>query len=235
MNTTPPCQYLSYTYDQEELSDFALYCMKKYDHQFYGKLTKFTWTNLSDLSDQNKLKTILKELFDMFESIGQPLVQSHPRIFYLDPLAFGGIHKDPVYGKNDIFEFSKWAVNIPAVESSQVDLEFFEEFVDTDQIIKVNDNHNEKKQPFCMPKFYNKYIEHYQEKPFKIGSLPEEQILPFYKKSFTDTMILDTTVWHRSNSHTDQLSIRFQYQSYVGCQKSFAETVEQLNNYIKIV
>jgi hypothetical protein len=72
MNTTPPCQYLSYTYDQEELSDFALYCMKKYDHQFYGKLTKFTWTNLSDLSDQNKLKTILKELFDMFESIGQP-------------------------------------------------------------------------------------------------------------------------------------------------------------------
>lgn len=235
MNNTHPCQYLSYTYDQEELREFALYCMKKYDHQFYGKLTKFTWTNLSDTSDQNKLKTILKELHDMFESIGQPLAQSHPRIFYLDPMGFSSIHKDPMYSKNDIFEISKWAVNIPAVESSKVDLEFFEEFVNNEQIIKVQANHNEKKQPFCLPKFYNKYIENYQEKPFKMGSLPEEQILPFYKKSFTDTVLLDTTVWHRSNSHTDQLSIRFQYQSYVGCQKSFAETVEQLNKYVKIV
>ena len=134
-----------------------------------------------------------------------------------------------------MFEISKWAVNIPAVESSKVDLEFFEDFVNNEQIIKVNSNNNEKKQPFCLPKFYNKYIENYQEKPWTMGSLPEEQILPFYKKSFADTLLLDTTVWHRSNSHTDQLSIRFQYQSYGACQKSFAETVEQLSNYIKIV
>ncbi|HNT70127.1 MAG TPA: hypothetical protein PKI83_00545, partial [Bacteroidales bacterium] len=64
---------------------------------------------------------------------------------------------------------SKWAVNVPAVESSQVDLEFFNECVNNNHIINVKANQNEKKQPFCLPEFYSKYIENFQEKPFKMG------------------------------------------------------------------
>jgi len=236
MNNALPCQYLDYDYNKDELSDFALYCMKKYDQQFYqqfyGELKKLSWTQISDSGDQHKLKTILNNLFDIFESIGQPLVESHPRIFYLNPFGYGAIHKDPMYVADNTFEFSKWAVNIPAANSDQVDLEFFDEFADHASVVKVKSHPNEKKQPFCIPKFYNKYFEQHKEHPFTMGSLPEEQIEPFYKKSFAKTMILDTTVWHRSRSYSDQLSVRFQYQSYFGCQKTHKETVDQLSKHI---
>ena len=232
MNNTIPCQYLSHVYDQAELHDFALYCMKKYDQQFYGKLTKLTWTNLSDPADQQKLKTILTDLFDMFETIGQPFNYKNPRIFYSNPFGYGAIHKDPVYSKNNTFELSKWAVNIPAVNSDLVDLEFFDDFSDINSSTRVKSKNNEKKLPYCIPEFYNKHFEQYKEHPFNIGSLPEEQTESFYKKSFTNTMILDTTVWHRSRSYTNQLSVRFQYQSYVDCQKSYNETVDQLKNNV---
>jgi hypothetical protein len=233
MNHLPPCQYLEHTYDQAELHDFALYCMKKYDQQFYGKFAKLPWSHIGDKIDQIKLKTILKELHDIFDSICQPLVWTNLRIFYLDPHGVGGIHKDPAGGNSfNQFSYAKWAVNIPAVESDCVDLEFFEDLPDNNETWCHG---NQRKDPFCMPDFYKKYIEAYPQDPFKMGSLPEEQIIPTYKESFTDTILLDTTVWHRSKSRTDKLSVRFQYMAKWDIQKSYTDTVNQLKHCTRIM
>jgi hypothetical protein len=233
MNNTLPCQYLSYTYNQEELHDFALYCMKKYDQAYNDKLIKYPWVHLTDQSDRLKLKTILKELHDMFESIGQPLEYKNAKMFYLDSHATGAIHKDPgVGGGNNKFNFSKWAVNIPAVNSDQVDIEFFDNISDETHVF---DHGNQPSQSGCLPKFYKKYFEQYEAHPFEIGSLPEEQKIPYYKKSFTKTTILDPTIWHRSHSHVSGISIRFQYMAYWDLQKSYAETVDQLKSLNNIL
>jgi hypothetical protein len=231
MKTIPPCHYLEHTYDQAELHDFALYCMKKYDHQFYGKVAKLPWTQLTDSEDQLKLKSILKNLIENFESIGQPISYTTPRIFYLDPFAYGGIHRDPTKNKTtNKTELVKWAVNIPAVESQNVDLEFFDNLQHN---CLIKEHSNDQKDPFGVPEFYQNYFKRYQEQPFKFGELPEEQIDPYYVTPITDTLILDTTVWHRSRSRSKSLSVRFQYQSYFDCQKSYAETIEQLSKFIK--
>jgi hypothetical protein len=233
MNTTPPCQYLSYTYDQEELHDFAVYCMKKYDHDFHDKLIKYPWVQLTDHCDCLKLKTILKELHDIFESIGQPLAYKNAKMFYLDSYAFGIIHKDPGgISEHNKFDFSKWAVNIPAVNSDQVDIEFFDHISDEPLVFN---HHNQKSQAGCLPKFYKKYFEHYKTHPFKMGSLPEEQKIPFYKTSFTKTTILDPSIWHRSHSHACGMSVRFQYMSYWDLQKPYAETIDQLKSLHNIL
>ena len=91
-----PCQYISHLYDQNELADFANCCFVKYQDAFQGPSRKFPWTHVSQREDQQRLKKILQNLFDLFESIGQPLVASEPKIFYSNPQGYGIIHKDPI-------------------------------------------------------------------------------------------------------------------------------------------
>jgi hypothetical protein len=217
-----PCANLQYSYDENEFADFANYCLAKYKKDFVGSDRPYPWTLISNREDSQKFKKILQNLFDIFEAIGQPLVANEPKIFWSNPMAYGPIHKDPIGSRGTALkEYSKWACNIPAVNSDKVFLEFFDESLGSNANFLVHPNVDLR---YGAPDFYLKY----KNQNFEFGDLPEEQSLPYFSKSWTDTMILDTTKWHRSRSYSDQISIRLQYFTYWDLQKSYQETISDL-------
>jgi hypothetical protein len=223
---TNPCAYLNYSYNQEELADFSKYCLEKYKKDFFGETRSYPWTGIKDREDSQKFKKILQNLFDIFESIGQPLVANEPKIFWSLPGAYGMIHKDPIGFKGSLLnECSKWACNIPAVDSSLVDLEFFDNTLDQQINFEMHENVNQR---YGMPNFYQKYL----GQNLDFGQRPEEQTDPIYTRPFTKSMILDTTQWHRTRSYSDKLSIRIQYFTYWDLQKSYQQTLVDLSKHL---
>ena len=175
-----PCVYLNHSYDRNEFADFSQYCFEKYKNDFVGKTITYPWCSVSDREDSKKFKKILQNLFDIFESIGQPLVANNPKMFWSLPNAYGLIHKDPIGYKGKLLdEYSKWACNIPAVNSDEVFLEFFDNATDDDTNFK---NHENIPQQYAMPNFYRKYT----GQNLELGQRAEEQVDPVFKKSFTE-------------------------------------------------
>ena len=221
-----PCVYLNHSYDRDEFADFSQYCLEKYKNNFVGKTKAFPWTKITDQEDSKKFKKILQNLFDIFESIGQPLVANEPKLFWSLPNAYGIIHKDPIGFKGKLLdEYAKWACNIPATNSDEVFLEFFnDEFGDHANF----ESHENLSQRYAMPNFYSKYT----GQNLELGQRSEEQIAPVFKKSFTNSMLLDTNQWHRSRSYSDKVSIRIQYFTYWDLQKSYQQTATDLSEYL---
>ena len=226
INMIDPCVYLDHSYDRDEFADFSRHCLEKYKNDFVGKTITYPWCSISNREDSKKFKKILQNLFDIFESIGQPLVTNEPKIFWSLPNAYGLIHKDPIgYKGKPLKEHSKWACNIPAVNSDEVFLEFFDDTTDDDVNFK---NHENIPQQYAMPDFYRKYA----GQNLEFGLRPEEQVEPVFKKSFTNGMLLNTTQWHRSRSYSDKISIRIQYFTYWDLQKSYQQTLTDLSGHL---
>lgn len=224
--TNPPCKYISHLYDREELADFTQYCFDKYQYLFNGPTRRYRWTLIEHHEDQLKLRQILGNLFEIFESIGQPLIYKEPKIFYSTPMGTGIIHKDPIgYKGKPLDEYSKWACNIPAVRSENVHLQFYEESIESDLTYHTHENINQR---VGVPNFYQKY----KGQGLKMGAAPEEQTPPVFSRPFTDAMILDTTKWHRSKSLVNDFTCRLQYFTYWDLQKSYQDTVEDLGKHL---
>ena len=143
--TNPPCKYIFHLYDRAELADFTQYCFDKYQYLFKGPTRRYSWALIESHEDQLKLRQILGNLFEIFESIGQPLIYKEPKIFYTTPMGSSIIHKDPIgYKGKPLDECSKWACNIPALRSDNVQLQFYDDSIESDLTYHTHENINQQ-------------------------------------------------------------------------------------------